>query len=508
MFTYHSSIRQKITFGYYIGVMVIIGLSLFTLIELWYIEKKVRFGEVVTEFFDATLEMRRFEKNFFLYREIGDYQENIRYIEKAIEILDKNVSGYKNLSVSTEVERLRDDLNKYSLLMKQFALLGNKRDDARLDMVENEIREKGKEIITIAENISKAERQRIQKLLDLIKKFIIISIFTFSIAGIAIGQILSRMVVRPLKNMEMMMKDISEGKLKTVTILSKDREIISLTHAFNKMLMELELRQKHLIQREKLASLGTLISGVAHELNNPLSNISSSCQILIEEIEDSDVGFKKELLSQIDEQTDKAKFIVRSLLDFSRDKEFKREHLPLRKLFEETMQLLKGEIPSRISVGIDIPEDLTVFVDKQRIQQAFLNLIKNALDSIDTEGAVFIRACKHILKGAVDERCDYQKNQGQCTGECPIKTDTIDIEIKDTGSGISPEVLPNIFDPFFTTKDVGKGSGLGLYIVQEIVHEHGGCIGACSGPEKGTAFLIRFPIKEQDYAESHQDINS
>jgi two-component system NtrC family sensor kinase len=100
MFSYQSSIRQKITLGYYIGVMVIIGLSVFTLVELWYIEKKVRFAEVVTEFFDATLEMRRFEKNFFLYRQNEDYQENIHYIEKAMDILAKNASGYKNLAVS------------------------------------------------------------------------------------------------------------------------------------------------------------------------------------------------------------------------------------------------------------------------------------------------------------------------------------------------------------------------------------------------------------------------
>lgn len=496
MFTYQSSIRKKITFGYYVGVMVIIGLSLFTLIELWYIEKKVRFGEVVAEFFDATLEMRRFEKNFFLYRKNEDYQENIRYIEKAIEILDKNVSGYKNLAVSTELERLRDDIDKYLLLMKQIALLGNHDNDARLGMVENEIREKGKEIITIAENISKTERQKIQNLLDTIRKFIIISILSFSIVGITIGQILSRMIVKPLKTLEAMMEEISEGKLKTVNILSKDREIVSLTSAFNKMLMELELRQKHLVQREKLASLGTLVSGVAHELNNPLSNISSSCQILIEELEDADIEFKKDLLSQIDEQTDRAKYIVRSLLEFSRDKEFKRQHLPLKKLFEETMQFLKGHVPSRIAVSLEIPDDLTIFVDKQRIQQAFLNLIKNALDSIDAEGTVFIRACRHMLKGTIDEGCEYQKNQGQCTGECPIKTDTIDIEIRDTGSGISLEVLPKIFDPFFTTKDVGKGSGLGLYIVQEIVHEHDGCIGVCSEPGKGTTFVIRLPIKE------------
>jgi signal transduction histidine kinase len=496
MFTYHTSIRQKITFGYYIGVIVIIGLSLFTVIELWYVDKKVRFGEVVTEFFDATLEMRRFEKNFFLYSKIEDYHENIRYIEKSKEILTTNMQGYKNLIVSTTMKRLLEDLDKYRSLMEQFVSLAGHNDNAKLDMLRNEIREKGKEIVTIAENISKTERQRIQNLLDLIQKIIIFAILIFSIVGIALGQILSRMIVKPLKTLEAMMEEISAGKLKTVNIVSKDREIVSLISAFNKMLVELELRQKHLVQREKLASLGTLVSGVAHELNNPLSNISSSCQILIEELEDANIEFKKDLLSQIDEQTDRAKNIVRSLLEFSRDKEFKRQHLSLKKLFEETMQFLKGQVPSRITVCLDIPDDLTIFADKQRIQQAFLNLIKNALDSIEAEGTVFIIACRHMLKGAIDERCEYQKDRGQCTGECPIKTDTIDIEIKDTGSGIPAEVLPKIFDPFFTTKDVGKGSGLGLFIVQEIVHEHDGCIGACSEPEKGTTFIMRFPIKE------------
>jgi len=496
MVHFQSSIRKKITFGYYAGVAIIIAISVFTLIELWYIEEKVRFGEVVADFFDTTLEMRRFEKNYFLYRQEKDYEENLQYVEKAIAILDDNVSRYKNLTVSKQLNNLRDDLNTYQVLMKKFVTLANHADDAKTTLAENVVREKGKEISTIAENVSKIERQKIQNLLDMIRTIIIFSILIFSIVGIAIGQILSRMIVKPLKTLETMMEEISEGKLKSVNIRSKDREIISLISAFNKMLIELELRQKHLIQREKLASLGTLVTGVAHELNNPLSNISSSCQILIEEIEDADIAFKKNLLAQIDEQTDRAKQIVRSLLDFSRDKEFKRQAHPLKKLMEETIQLLKGHVPSRISIILDMPDQLTIFVDKQRIQQAFLNLIKNALDAIDAEGAIFIRACRHRLKGVIDERCEYQKNQGQCTGECPIKTDTVDIEIRDTGSGIPSEVLPNIFDPFFTTKDVGKGSGLGLYIVQEIVHEHDGCIGVCSEPGKGTTFIIRFPIKE------------
>ncbi len=496
MSIYQSSIRKKVTFGYYVGVAVIISISVFTLIELWYIEEKVRFGEVVAEFFDTTLEMRRFEKNYFLYRKGKDYDENLLYVEKAIAILDDNVSRYKSLTVSKQLNNLRDDLNAYRVLMEQFATLSTSADDAKTLLAENEVREKGKEIITIAEDVSRIERQKIQNLLDTVRKIIIFSILFFSIVGIAVGQILSRMIVKPLKTLEAMMEEISEGRLKKVNIVSKDREIVSLISAFNKMLMELELRQKHLVQREKLASLGTLVSGVAHELNNPLSNISSSCQILVEELEDIDVAFKKDLLLQIEEQTDRAKNIVRSLLEFSRDKEFKRQHLPLNNLFQETLQFLKGHVPSRITVSIDIPDDIAIFADKQRIQQAFLNLIKNALDAIEDEGTVFIKACRHMLKGTIDERCEYQKNQGQCTGECPIKTDTIDIEIRDTGSGIPHEVLTKIFDPFFTTKDVGKGAGLGLYIVQEIVHEHDGCIGVCSEPGKGTTFIIRFPIKE------------
>ena len=145
--------------------------------------------------------------------------------------------------------------------------------------------------------------------------------------AIVIGQILSRMVVKPLKMLEESMGVIAEGKFERVSIDSHDREILSLANAFNTMLKELELRQRHLVQSEKLASLGTLLSGVAHELNNPLSNISSSCQILTEEIEDTDIAYKKELLSQIDEQTDRARNIVRSLLEFSREKVFKKELL-------------------------------------------------------------------------------------------------------------------------------------------------------------------------------------
>ena len=232
-----------------------------------------------------------------------------------------------------------------------------------------------------------------------------------------------------------------------------------------------------------------------------MSNISSSCQILIEELEEGDTEHKKELLSQIDEQTNRARNIVRSLLEFSRDrKTFQKELLELKKLFEETVMFLKSQIPVGIEMQLDIPSDIFIFADKQRMQQVFLNLMQNAIEAIADEGKISIRARKYIASEGIreGEKCEYPKFRGKCTGECPAPSrDTVDIEIEDNGTGIPPDVLPKIFDPFFSTKDVVRmGAGLGLFIVQEIIDEHNGCIGAYSEIGKGTCFLIRMPLKE------------
>lgn len=495
MFRLQPSIRQKITFGYYAGVVVIIALSLFTIMELWYTGKKIQFEEVVTEFFDTTLEIRRFEKNYFLYEHDEDYQENMRYVAKAQDILNRNLREYKSLAVAPQLNTIKDHIGKYKVLMEKFALMSKTGIEQR-SALEKAIREQGKEIITISEDISKTERKRLQDLLNKMQRTLVWSFIVLSISGIIIGQILSRMVVRPLKSLEEKMKQIAEGKLETVSIKSKDREIVSLARAFNKMLRELEVRRRHLVQTEKLASLGTLLSGVAHELNNPLSNISSSCQILMEEIDLADGEYKKELLSQIDDQTDRAKNIVRSLLEFSRDKEFKKEPISLKGLIEETIVFIKGDIPAVVEFGLDIPDGIVVFADKQRLQQAFLNLIKNAVDSIVGQGVVTIRAWRVPVSsmGTEDsDACPYPQFKGKCADMYPVNVDSVDIAICDTGDGIPPEVLPKIFDPFFTTKDVGKGSGLGLFIVHEIIEEHDGCMGVDSEVGKGTTFLIRLP---------------
>jgi len=496
MFKYQPSIRQKITFGYYTILVIIIGLSVFTFIELRFMEKKIMFGEAISEFFDTTLEIRRFEKNYFLYNQEADYYENTEYVKKAQDLLEKNIKGFETIASPQQISSLKNDLKLYKELVEEYAGL-NRRHSIQKTILEGKIRKTGKDVITAAEDISKTERRNLQVMLYNSQSILIFSIISLSLLGIAIGQVLSRMVVRPLKQLENSMEVIAEGRFGSIQIRSKDREIVSLTNAFNKMLKELELRQRHIIQSEKLASLGTLLSGVAHELNNPLSNISTSTEILKEELEESDREYKRELLSQIEDQTDRARNIVRSLLEFSRDKEFKKEKVPLKHLFEETIRFVKGQIPTKVSIGINIPDDIFIFADKQRIQQAFLNLIKNAIESIVDEGSVSIRSQKHRAIDKVEDEAaiyNYLKYRGKCT----LEEDTVDIEIRDSGEGIPSELLPKVFDPFFTTKDVGKGSGLGLFIVHEIIEEHDGCIAVDSEVGKGTTFLIRLPIRESN----------
>ncbi|MFZ3063838.1 MAG: ATP-binding protein [Nitrospirota bacterium] len=493
MLNYQPSIRKKITLGYYAIVAIIAALSLFTFMELRFMEEKIRFREIISEFFDAILEIRRFEKNYFLYGQRSDYMENIEYQNKAKELLAGNIKDFKSVATPRQIDALNNNLNKYKELMDRYAHL-TKKEPAQILNIEQDIRKSGKEIITIAEDILKTERQHLQSFLSRSQSLLIFSILIVSILSVALGQILSRIIVRPLKLIEDSMAAIADGKFEKIYINSKDREIYSLTNAINKMLRELELRQRHLIQSEKLASLGTLLSGVAHELNNPLSNISSSCQILMEEIEEADIKYKGELLSQINEQTNRARNIVHSLLEFSRDKKFKKETLPLKRLFEETIRFVRGQIPANVEITLNVPDDMVILADKQRIQQAFLNLIKNAMEAVGNEGAISIRAKRHSAVDKAEDKAEIY-NYLKYSGKCTIEDDTIDIEIRDTGTGIPSEILPKIFDPFFTTKDVGKGSGLGLFIVHEIIEEHDGCIAVDSAAGKGTTFFISLPAK-------------
>jgi len=176
-------------------------------------------------------------------------------------------------------------------------------------------------------------------------------------------------------------------------------------------------------------------------------------------------------LKKVLEQVEKARNIVLNLLEFSRSKEFAREPLNLKQLIDRTVSLLQGEIPSSVAVETRVDEGLWINADRQRLEQVFMNLILNAVQAIDGDGQVSIRAL-----GAQDGM--------------------VSVRIKDTGKGIPEEDIPRIFDPFFTTKDVGKGTGLGLFIAHDIIVRHKGTIRVESTLGKGTTFCVNIPTSE------------
>jgi signal transduction histidine kinase len=476
-----DSLRQKIVFGYYAIGTLVIGLALLAYLELRLIEQRVEVDEHVGAFFDATLELRRFEKNYLLYRQEADQAETERYVQRLIDMLRDHGRAFAALPSAGQLDELQDEVLRYRVTFRQYTALPP--DSAAADEVEQRIRHSGKALVTAAEGMAQQERQLLRTGLQRVRDGLLVSILVLATLAALLGRALARRVGRPLQEMEANMEAVANGRLAKLDIPFTDREMLSLTQAFNHVLAELELRQHHLVRSEKLASLGTLLSGVAHEMNNPLSNISSSCQILLEEPE-LDPEFRRELLDQIDRQTIRARNIVRSLLDFARDREFRRERLKVAPLVEETLRFLKGQVPTGIAVSRDIAPDLAVDGDKQRLQQVLLNLIKNAIEASGPRGTVAISA--RIVGGDEPFAVGYV-----AFGRCEPAHQLVEIAVADNGSGIPAEILPRIFDPFFTTKEIGKGSGLGLFVAFEIIEEHGGCIAVRSAPDAGTAIALR-----------------
>jgi Signal transduction histidine kinase regulating C4-dicarboxylate transport system len=195
------------------------------------------------------------------------------------------------------------------------------------------------------------------------------------------------------------------------------------------MINELNRRSEQLIQSKKLASLGTLTSGVAHELNNPLNNISSSIQIVLEELEEDNIEFKKELLTEADKQVDRARDTIKALLEFSRETTYKPVKVNFKSLINKTVRLIKGELPTNVSLDIHLTDDIQLFVDPHRIQQVLINLILNGVHAMQEKGGVLtIHLCNNTEK---NEIC---------------------FKIHDTGKGIPANHLSKIFDPFFTNQ--------------------------------------------------------
>jgi PAS domain S-box-containing protein len=225
--------------------------------------------------------------------------------------------------------------------------------------------------------------------------------------------------------------------------------------------------QQQLLTSEKLASLGLLSAGIAHEINTPLTGISSYVQMLHKSFPKDDPNLR--LLQKIESQTERVAKIIKTLLNFSRQPDFSFYRVDLAKIIQEILALIEYKLKKmNIQVELNFDKIKPIWANGERIQQVFVNIIINALDAMPNGGKLKI---------------DLLQNQSEAI-----------IKIKDTGVGIKKEHLPHIFDPFFTTKGLGKGTGLGLSISYAIIKEHEGQILVDSEVGKGTTFTIKIPM--------------
>lgn len=484
-----SSIRGKIALGYFLLAGVAVGFALFAYGDLRYLDRRVGEGVVVSAFREDVLEMRRHEKNYLLYRDAADLESAIRYADSARQRLSGR-SAFDELAAAGQLDTLAAQLARYGQLLANYHTGLNFTSPAAMRLSQ-EVRASGHAILEQADALGERERVQLAAAIRQSQTALFISMGVVVVLGLLIGHLLSRVVVRPLRRIEDELKPIAEGRFAAFHQVSRDRELVSLTNALNRMLEELELRRRQVLQSEKLASLGVLASGVAHELNNPLGNISTSCQILLEELDSADRGSQREWLSQIDDETERARRIVRTLLDYSRRRQFRVERLPLDEVLAKCLTLVRSELPTREAVALDLPPELVIHGDEQQLQQVFINLIKNAVDATGDGVHIRIGARRGTWQALQPGRDVHLFGDLSLTHQedAPL----VAISLADNGPGIAREQLPKVFDPFFTTREPGHGVGLGLYIVEEIVQEHGGCIAVECPPEGGTRFTIWLP---------------
>jgi len=468
------SIRKKIFLAFAI-FMVISGLIWMRSYHSQYIlNQKIQIIERKYDLFNTILEARRYEKNYFLTFDRKNIDQTLTYVNTAEKTLRSILTKYGKYTLAKNLDERITELEEYKESLVNLLKLQKNVDLAVPEDSIQLIQKQGRKITSELEKIVKKESQFTRDLIGKSKMIHLIALVPVFILSILVAIFLIFNVDRPLKTIGNAIIKISRGDFQNIPEIHTGDEFESLVTSLNSMIKELNQRHKELVQAQKLASLGRLTSGVAHELNNPLNNISTSIQILVEELEEDDLEYKKELLIGAEKEVERSKEIVKSLLEFARERSLTLKQAYFKDLVNNAIKRVKSQVPDNITLKVDVPDDIQATVGPLGIERVLINLILNAVQAMKNGGDITIKAC------------EQESNSGFC------------FQVIDTGDGIPKEIIPKIFDPFFTTKEIGKGTGLGLSIIYGIMEQHGGKIKVSSEEGKGTTFTCFLPFDQPE----------
>jgi signal transduction histidine kinase len=517
------SLQKKIILSFIISAFVIAILAAFEYINFVEIKKEIQQLELADTVRSKTLQLRRHEKNFFLYgmpkaaEESEAIHNYLKELNSILDINDKNTNlvHLKNLineygerfnkidssikSLTEAIEKARSSYARYNKFFPLIELTFMERPDQAAEFLKSvfllpkdhnlikgleelyseiqALRKNGEDIINISKELDKAAREKAEAVIHTSQIAILVFFPLFLIVGIGVLFIIINNVVNRLKLLIDLVGKTGRGDYYHIPVSSHKDEVGALIREFNDMENqlsereeELERKNKELLQSKKLAAIGTLASGVAHELNNPLNNIYISAQVLMKEAGDSCSLTARETVNDILGQTIRVKGIVADLLEFGRGKEPQLREISLKEIIMGAYKLVSTTINTEMVNFVinENPAGIKTYADSEQLERVFINLFTNAVDAMGGNGDLAVKI-------------DQNKK-------------VIRIKISDSGKGMPEGDIDKIFEPFYTTKD--KGTGLGLAIVFNIIKKHGGEINVQSKEGKGTTFFITLPSGE------------
>jgi two-component system, NtrC family, sensor kinase len=511
--------KKKILLSFLVGAAIMAALSAFLYANFAEISAETAFLELTDTVRSKSLQLRRHEKNYLLYAPaagtdeaasirtylgeldaiiaqvpepgrglatslgplVREYRQQFGRIETLVTAIARESAAFRARSTAygrvsglVEANFLDKPLADVAYLRSDHALAADSQLILwlqELDTLITGLRKTGEGILTASKELDRSAREKVDDAIRRSQTALFVFYPVFLAAGFGVAALVAGSLVRRLKVLAGLVEETGAGHFtappRAAAAGAGGDEVDLLTRKFYVMEEQLEKHERELVQAKKLAAIGTLAAGVAHELNNPLNNISTTAQRLLKKAGEDASPLVRKGLDDIHGQTLRLKSIVGDLLEFARAREPHRAAVELGDLVRSAWRSAAasrdtGSVLLRTELH---PPEIVLQADREQLERIFINLFVNAVDAMPGGGTLTVRA----------------EEDGEVT-----------IVVSDTGSGIPPDRLEKVFEPFFTSKD--RGTGLGLAIVFGIVQRHRGTIRVGSAVGAGTTFTLTLPL--------------